>query len=100
MSRSCWSASSDRSAGGAGADVDYQVRAFPIGAGISEDPVTGSLNAGIAQWLIGSGRAQPHYVAGQGSALRRDGRVHLDVADGEIWVGGAATTCIRGTVDL
>jgi PhzF family phenazine biosynthesis protein len=86
----------------ASSDTQFEVRAFfPGNNGIAEDPVTGSLNAALAQWLIGAGLAPEHYVAAQGSALRREGRVHIDRdADGVIWVGGASVTCIDGTVLL
>lgn len=80
-----------------GAEADWEVRAFVPGY---EDPVTGSLNASVAQWLIGSGRAEPHYVASQGTALGRAGRVRIDAMDGEIWVGGGVRTVIEGTVDF
>jgi PhzF family phenazine biosynthesis protein len=81
-----------------GADAQFEVRAFTAGA--YEDPVTGSLNASIAQWLIGAGIAPPSYVASQGTALGRAGRVYVERAGAEIWVGGAVTTCIAGTVAL
>jgi predicted PhzF superfamily epimerase YddE/YHI9 len=78
------------------------VRAFFPGTdGMTEDPVTGSLNAGLAQWLIGAGLAPQRYVASQGTALGRAGRVHLERdGDGEIWVGGASVTCVEGRVLL
>ena len=64
---------------------------------LREDPVTGSLNASIAQWLIRTGRARPPYVAAQGTRLGRRGRIHIDVdADGEVWVGGRSHTIIAG----
>jgi PhzF family phenazine biosynthesis protein len=81
-----------------GGDAQFEVRAFTA-AGF-EDPVTGSLNAGLAQWLIGAGIAPPVYVASQGTALGRAGRVHVERDGPEIWIGGAVTTCIRGTVTL
>lgn len=81
-----------------GHDADFEVRAFTA-AGF-EDPVTGSLNAGIAQWLIGSGIARPAYVASQGTALGRAGRVHVEQVGGTVWIGGAVTTCITGNVAL
>jgi PhzF family phenazine biosynthesis protein len=81
-----------------GADAQFEVRAFTA-AGY-EDPVTGSLNAGVAQWLIGAGIAPASYVASQGTALGRTGRVHVERGGSEIWIGGAVTTCITGTVDL
>lgn len=85
----------------AAAGKDVEVRAFFGEAGRAvEDPVTGSLNAGLAQWLIGAGRLPERYVAGQGARLGRDGRVFVERADGEIWVGGDAVTTVRGTVRL
>lgn len=79
-------------------DADFEVRGFTA-AGF-EDPVTGSLNAGIAQWLIGSGMAPPAYVASQGTVLGRAGRVHVEKVGDTVWVGGAVTTCITGHVAL
>ena len=81
-------------------DTTFEVRAFVPGLGINEDPVTGSLNAGIAQWLMDAGLAPYHYVASQGSALGRDGRVHVDRQGGDIWVGGDVVVCIEGEVTL
>ncbi|YCH06796.1 PhzF family phenazine biosynthesis protein [Arthrobacter sp. alpha11c] len=83
-----------------GSDVDFEVRTFIPGDAMVEDPVTGSFNAGAAQWLIGSGRAPEEYVAAQGTALGRAGRIHVKAADGDIWIGGASATCIQGTVLL
>ena len=83
-----------------GADVQIEVRGFAPDAGIPEDPVTGSLNAGLAQWLIGNGTLPPSYVAAQGTAIDRDGRAYIDTDDdGTIWVGGETLTTITGTVD-
>lgn len=83
-----------------GDDADLEVRMFAPGVGVPEDPVTGSLNAILAQWLIGAG-VMPHgYVASQGTALGRAGRVHVETHDGQVWVGGETITCIRGTVDI
>ncbi len=82
-----------------GADAQVEVRAFAPAAGIPEDPVTGSLNAGLAQWLTGNGTLPPSYVAAQGTSLGRAGRVHVDTdAHGTLWVGGATVTTIRGSV--
>jgi PhzF family phenazine biosynthesis protein len=83
-------------------DTHFEVRAFfPGNNGLAEDPVTGSLNAALAQWLIGAGMAPPQYVAAQGTALGRAGRVHITRDDsGAIWVGGASVTCVQGTVQL
>ena len=82
--------------------IAFEVRAFfPGNNGLAEDPVTGSLNAALAQWLIGAGMAPDRYVAAQGTALHRAGRVHIErAADGTIWVGGESVTCIEGTVRL
>lgn len=86
----------------AGDDCAFEVRAFfPGNNGMTEDPVTGSLNAALAQWLIGAGLAPERYVASQGTALARAGRVHVERdAAGEIWIGGASVTCVEGTVLL
>lgn len=85
----------------AGADTAFEVRAFASMIGVDEDPVTGSLNAGLAQWLIGQGLAPERYVAAQGTALGRAGRVHIErAADGRIWVGGEVAPCISGEVAL
>ena len=76
-----------------------EVRAFCPGYGMPEDPVTGSLNAGIGQWLAG-GVLPTSYVASQGTVLQRAGRVHVDAVDGTIWVGGETRTTVAGLVDL
>lgn len=81
--------------------ADVEVRAFfADGNEFAEDPVTGSANAGLAQWLIGTGALPDGYVARQGSVLGRDGRVHVEAADGQVWVSGDAVTRIEGRVDL
>ena len=83
-------------------ETQFEVRAFfPGNNGMTEDPVTGSLNAALAQWLMGAGLAPERYVAAQGTAMAREGRVHIERdADGNTWVGGASVTCIAGTVSL
>jgi PhzF family phenazine biosynthesis protein len=80
----------------------FEVRAFfPKDGQTAEDPVTGSLNAAIAEWLVGSGRATLPYVVSQGRALGRRGRLHLSAGeDGAIWVAGRTVTCVAGEVDL
>ena len=79
----------------------FEVRAFVPTLGVPEDPVTGSLNAGLAQWLIGAGLAPPAYIAVQGTVLGRDGRVFVQRDDaGDIWVGGDVVPCITGEVTL
>ncbi|MFJ7217805.1 PhzF family phenazine biosynthesis protein [Amycolatopsis sp. NPDC098790] len=81
----------------AGSDALVEVRAFTDeGTRWEEDPVTGSLNAAVAQWLIPAGRAPARYVAAQGTTLRRRGRIHLSRHDNEIWVGGHTTLGISG----
>ena len=75
-----------------------EVRAFCPSLGVVEDPVTGSLNAGLAQWLVGNGTLPASYVAAQGTCLGRAGRVHVDVVDGTVWLGGDAQTVVRGEV--
>jgi PhzF family phenazine biosynthesis protein len=81
-----------------GGEVQFEVRAF-MGRG-GEDPVTGSLNASLAQWLIGAGLAPPCYVAAQGTVLSRAGRVHVAQEGETIWIGGDVATCIAGTITL
>jgi PhzF family phenazine biosynthesis protein len=85
-----------------GSPYAFEVRAFfPKDGALVEDPVTGSLNASLAQWLLGAGRASAPYVASQGTALGRAGRVHITRDDdGTIWVGGGTVTCITGNVEL
>ncbi len=83
-----------------GAETDFEVRAFVGPLGIAEDPVTGSLNAGLASWLIPAGLAASRYVVSQGSVLGRAGRVFIDQDADDIWVGGDVTACIKGQVDL
>ncbi|MFM9049440.1 MAG: PhzF family phenazine biosynthesis protein [Actinomycetota bacterium] len=82
-------------------DVDYEVRAFfPGNSGLTEDPVTGSLNAALAQWLIGSGTAPESYLAAQGTAMGRAGRVHVMAEGEDIWIGGRCVTVIAGEVRI
>ena len=77
--------------------VAAEVRAvYSDGRDFAEDPVTGSLNAGLAQWLVPAGHLPEHYVAAQGTVIGRLGRVHVDVVDGTVWVGGATRTVITG----
>jgi PhzF family phenazine biosynthesis protein len=85
-----------------GSPQAIEVRAFlPNNGTTAEDPVTGSLNAGLAQWLLRTGRVTAPYVASQGTAIGRIGRVYISRdAAGTIWVGGATVTCISGEVEL
>lgn len=81
--------------------VQLEVRAFAAATGVNEDPVTGSLNASLAQWLIAEGRLQAPYAANQGSCLGRDGWVHVSAdAQGQLWIGGHTVGCIHGSVLL
>ena len=83
-------------------ETQFEVRAFfPGNTGITEDPVTGSLNAALAQWMIGEGIAPKRYVAAQGTAMGRAGRVFVQQdGDGDIWIGGHSVTVIDGMVTL
>jgi PhzF family phenazine biosynthesis protein len=85
-----------------GGEAAFEVRAFfPKDGTMVEDPVTGSLNASLAEWLLRTGRATSPYIASQGAALGRHGRVHITRDDdGTIWVAGGTVTCISGSVDL
>ncbi|MEO7128190.1 MAG: PhzF family phenazine biosynthesis protein [Rhodoferax sp.] len=83
------------------ATPDLEVRAFAAPLGVDEDPVTGSLNASLAQWLIADGLAPARYLVAQGTCLGRAGRVYIERdASGQVWVGGESVTCIEGTVTL
>jgi PhzF family phenazine biosynthesis protein len=86
----------------AGSPAAFEVRAFtPKLGSTDEDPVTGSLNASLAQWLLGTGRATAPYVASQGTVLGRQGRVRISQdTDGTVWVGGTTVTCVTGEVTL
>lgn len=84
----------------AGADSDFEVRAFAPSIGVPEDPVTGSFNAGLATWFFAAGIASGPYVAAQGTTLGRAGRVTVTPSRGEIWIGGGTSTVISGTVLL
>jgi PhzF family phenazine biosynthesis protein len=83
-----------------GSETAFEVRGFVSHPNLYEDPVTGSLNAGLAQWLIGAGRAPARYVASQGTRLGRAGRVHIAKEGETVWVGGQTVTCVRGEVDF
>ena len=83
-----------------GSESLFEVRAFVPSLGVGEAPVTGSLNAGLAQWLIGAGLAPPAYLAAQGTALGRAGRVYIEQAGDTVWVGGDVAGCVEGTVAL
>jgi len=81
--------------------ADLEVRAFAAPIGVNEDPVTGSLNAGLAQWLMAEGHMPTRYQAAQGACLGRAGQVHLQRdASGQVWVGGQSVVCISGQVRL
>jgi PhzF family phenazine biosynthesis protein len=84
------------------AEAAFEVRAFfPKDGATIEDPVTGSFNASLAQWLLATGRAKAPYLAQQGTALGRRGEVRISSdSDGTVWVGGGVVTCISGIVDL
>jgi PhzF family phenazine biosynthesis protein len=85
-----------------GSPAAFEVRAFfPKDGATIEDPVTGSLNASLAQWLLATGRASAPYLASQGTALGRRGQVRISRDDdGTIWVGGSSVTCVSGTAEL
>lgn len=83
-----------------GDEADFEVRAFVGGDGMPEDPVTGSLNAGIARWLFEEGLVPERYVVSQGTALGRRGRVQVERMGDDIWIGGSSVTCIEGHLTL
>lgn len=83
-----------------GGDTAFEVRGFAASIGVPEDPVTGSLNASLAQWLIRDGLAPASYVAAQGTAMQRVGRVHVDRIGDAVWVGGHTITVVEGSVSF
>ncbi len=81
-------------------DAHFEVRAFIAGDGAQEDPATGSLNAGVAQWLLAEGLAPEAYVVSQGTAIGRAGRIRVERQGDDIWIGGAVAVCIEGRLQL
>jgi PhzF family phenazine biosynthesis protein len=82
----------------AGSEADFEIRAFMSGG--VEDPVTGSLNASVAQWLIGEGLAPSSYTASQGTRLQRRGRIHVEKLDDDVWIEGDTVLGVTGTIAL
>jgi len=80
-------------------DAQFELRAFTGIIG-KEDPVTGSLNASVAQWLIGAGIAPARYTAAQGTALGRDGRIYVSKEGDDVWIGGDTVNCVEGTINF
>lgn len=84
-----------------GSPTAYELRAFAPKINVYEDPVTGSLNASVAQWLFRTGKVSKEYLASQGSRVGRQGEISLTQDDqGDVWVGGSTVTCIRGTIEI
>lgn len=85
-----------------GSETAFELRAFFTEGEepLREDPVTGSLNAAAAEWLITTGRASASYVAAQGTAMGRHGRIHISDTDGKLWVGGRAEVVLSGYAAL
>lgn len=83
-----------------GDDAQFEVRAFMSGDGMPEDPATGSLNAGIARWLLGDGLVPASYTVSQGLTMGRAGRIYVEQVGEDIWVGGSVVTCINGQLSL
>ena len=82
-------------------EPSVEVRMFVSDAVVAEDPITGSFNASLAQWLIADGHAPQRYIAAQGSCIGREGRVTIEQdGAGQVWVGGDSVTCMDGTVLL
>jgi len=83
-----------------GDEAHFEVRGFIAGDGMPEDPATGSLNAGLAQWMLAKGLAPTSYVVSQGLTMGRAGRIHVDQLGDDVWIGGAVVTCINGSLSL
>jgi len=83
----------------AGSEYAFEMRTFAPGTGVAEDPACGSMNASVGQWLTATGAAPSAYRVSQGSRLGRAGTIEITAdTDGTVWVGGTATSCIRGTI--
>jgi len=83
-----------------GDEAQFEVRGFIAGDGMPEDPATGSLNAGLAQWMLDKGLAPSSYVVSQGLTMGRAGRIHVEQIAEDVWIGGAVVTCINGSLSL
>ncbi|UZE21886.1 PhzF family phenazine biosynthesis protein [Pseudomonas sp. B21-056] len=83
-----------------GAEAQFEVRGFIAGDGMPEDPATGSLNAGLAQWMLGKGLAPSSYLVSQGLTMGRAGRIQVEQVGEDVWIGGAVVTCINGSLSL
>jgi PhzF family phenazine biosynthesis protein len=84
-----------------GSEHHFEMRTFAPGAGVPEDPACGSMNAGVGQWLTATGAAPSTYRVSQGTRLGRAASIEITAdTDGTVWVSGAATVCIRGTITL
>ena len=84
-----------------GSAHDYEMRTFAPGVGVPEDPVCGSMNASVGQWLTSTGAAPAEYRVSQGARLGRAGEISVVAeSDGSVWVGGATTTCFEGVATL
>jgi len=83
-----------------GGDALFEVRAFIGGDAVPEDPATGSLNAGLARWLLDAGMAPPAFVIAQGTAIGRAGRIHVRSDGDDVWIGGACVTRVEGQLSL
>ncbi len=83
-----------------GSEVQFEVRGLIPGDAVPEDPVTGSLNAGLAQWLMDTGQAPDRYLAAQGAAVGAAGRVHVERDAEGLWIGGRVATVVAGTVEI
>lgn len=83
-----------------GGEAAFEVRAFIGGDAVPEDPATGSLNAGLARWLLDQGMAPASFVIAQGTAIGRAGRIHVDRDGAEVWIGGTCTARVEGQLLL
>jgi PhzF family phenazine biosynthesis protein len=84
-----------------GSEFAFEMRTFAPGVGVAEDPVCGSMNASVGQWLAASGRVGGSYRVSQGARVGRAGEISITAdADGTVWVGGNTATCFRGTATV
>lgn len=82
-------------------DADYEVRMLATSSGMSEDPITGSLNAAIAKWLLSVDRLTEEFIVSQGTCIQREGRVSIRPdKHGTVWIGGDVHMIVEGKVKL
>lgn len=86
-----------------GSECDFEVRMLAPSSGMSEDPITGSLNSALAHWRLSLGLLESSIVVAQGTRIDRAGRVYIDpdaAVPGRVRIGGYSHILVEGTVQL